>query len=243
MMPVFSYQRLSIMEVWLTSLRLYRKTFPQIWFLTAVIGVLVNASIFFNMFYPLKFQAAAMVQDSIIYIVAVILSHVLNVYLFAVALHRMQTAGDWQDSTLWDSLCYVNKKYSKIIIAVFFAHLFVLLGWCLLIIPGMYALIAILMVQPLVLFDNKGSFASLRDSFLLVKGNWWRTFVIFFLPKIIIFQSYYFSFFTVHYFSHKTWYILMGYNVLTTTFLFPLIIACVLVQFKDLKLRKQLEVL
>ena len=238
-MPVFSYQRLNITEVWLTSWRLYSKTFSQIWFLTMTVGVLVNASVFFNVFCSLNFQITT-VGNAIIYAVAIILAQVLSIYLFAVALHRMQAIGDWQNLTLGDSLCYVNKKYSKIIIADFFAHFFILLGLFLLIVPGIYAVVAVLMVQPLILFDNKGSFASLKDSFLLIKGNWWRTFVIFFLPKIIILHSFYFSFFGAHYFSHNIWYVLMGYNILITTFLFPLIIACILVQFKDLKLRRQL---
>ncbi|CAL7961030.1 conserved membrane hypothetical protein [Gammaproteobacteria bacterium] len=238
MMPVFSYQRLNILEVWLTSWRLYCKTFSQVWFLTAIIGVLVNTLIIFGMLYPLKFQTITM-GAAIIYVVMTILVQLLNIYLFAVVLHRMQAVGDWQNLTLWDSLCYVNKKYSKIVIADFFAYFFVLLGLFLLIVPGVYVIIAILMVKPLILFDNRGSFASLKDSFLLVNGNWWRTFVIFFLPKLIVLHSFYFGLFASYYFSHKVWYVLMGYNTLITIFLFPLIIACILVQFKDLKLRRQ----
>lgn len=243
MIPAFSYHKLNITEVWLTSWQLYRKTFVQICFLAALIGVLINILLILNLLYPLKFQGIA-VRSAIIYVVVHIVIQLLNVYLLAVILHRMHVISDWKKLTLWDSLCYVNEQYSKIIIADFFAYFLVLLGVFFLFAPAVYLFVAFFMIQPLILFDNKGSFAALKDSIMLVKGNWWRSFVILFLPTFAVSNFLYWLIFAVYRFpTQKIWYVLIGCNMLIVTFLFPFIVACILVQFKDLKLRKQLPLL
>lgn len=51
----------------------------------------------------------------------------------------------------------------------------VMLGFMLLLIPGLYFAVAYVLASFAVVLEDRGPIQSLGDSFRLVKGNWWRT--------------------------------------------------------------------
>ena len=60
-------------------------------------------------------------------------------------------------------------------------------GIVLLIIPGLYMLIALWMAVPVLVLDRIGAIEAIKASFTLVRGHWWRTFAIFLATIAIYF--------------------------------------------------------
>jgi hypothetical protein len=56
-----------------------------------------------------------------------------------------------------------------------FSSLAVLLGFVLLILPGLYVAVALSMAFPALVFERQGPIDALAYSRRLVRGNWWRT--------------------------------------------------------------------
>jgi len=54
----------------------------------------------------------------------------------------------------------------------------IVLGFMLLVVPGVYLLVALMFAYPAMLFDGASVSGSIRASLRLVRGNWWRTSVI-----------------------------------------------------------------
>ena len=236
MITFFSNQQLTIKDVWTLSLRLYREVFPGIWFLATILGVLLNISLFgiFYLFKPTTTIA------TIACVIAFLLTQLLDIYLAAVILHRIYIINIKQNSSLYSSLyssfTFVNKKYSTILICDFFAGFFILLGIMIFVIPGIYMKIVFFMLQPLILFDNKGVFAALRESFQLVRGNWWCSFVTFFPLLFCITGLTIFAMWFIAIDGFR--YLLMGFNILFVTLFYPLWDTFILLQFNNLQSRK-----
>ena len=226
-------QRLSVKEVWLSSLRLYRDTFSQIWFLPALISMLMSFLFVLNKIYPLTDNASVMTK--VFYITMILIPQLLNIYLMAMVLHRIKVVNEQQNLPVRDSLLFINKKYFRIFICHLLVHLLVILGLFLLVFPSIYVVVVFWMALPLVLFENKKIFAALKDSYKLVKGNWWYTFIVF-LPLPLIFYSVAFLVvLAVTRYAPSAWYLTVGFGVLFTTIFYPLLNACTLVQYNNLK--------
>jgi hypothetical protein len=233
----FSDKPLSINGVWGASLRLYRKGFFKIWPLAAIMGVLVNGSIFANTFFWAKYSTVPTV--GVISFVAFLILILIYVYLISVILHRTGVIGEEQNIELSASLAFVNKKYSKLILSIICGAVLCFFGMVVFVIPGIYMLLVFFMIQPLILFDNKGVFAALKNGFKLVWGNWWRTFGVFFpvlflnccMGVAVQFASVY----------SGVWYAITVGNVLSVIIFTPLLYAAVFIQFKDLKLRNTIK--
>ncbi len=51
----------------------------------------------------------------------------------------------------------------------------------------LYCVILFKFIVPGIMFDNKGVFSSITYSVRLVWGNWWRTFIVFLVPGMLVF--------------------------------------------------------
>jgi hypothetical protein len=80
---------------------------------------------------------------------------------------------------------YVFRRFGKLVGALFLAMLFVLLGFLLLIIPGVLLYIRYLLVPVVVVVEDVGGAAALKRSRELLKGNWGKVIVLGILLMII----------------------------------------------------------
>ena len=232
MTTAFLRQSLTIKEIWLASLKLYRKIIGHVWLLAAILGILLNISLLgvFYMFTPHTLVA------TIVCIIACLISQLLDIYLVAVILHRIYVLGANQNSGLRKSFVFVNKKYSTIIICELIGYFFILLGVFFFMLPGVYMKLVFLLLQPLILFANKSVFTALRESFQLMRSNWWRTFITF-LPLVCIVLG--LTVFVVNFLiRYGVWYWMLGSSVLMITFFYPLWYSLILLQFANLQARR-----
>lgn len=86
-----------------------------------------------------------------------------------------------------------------------------------------------------VLFDNANWISALKQSIQLVWGNWWRTFVVFFIPTLIFYAPFLILFFVMAYL--KIW-IVQDVLIIIAALVFPFFIGLYLIQYNDLKNRR-----
>lgn len=229
-MKIFSDKKLTIKEVWLASLRLYSKTFSQVLPQTVVVGVITALLAWIST----HINAKEMTTFNWISIFANLIALLLIIYLSSVVLYRIYMIGNGQKITLLASFDFVWGRFFKIACGMLLGLSIGILGLLALILPGVFLFILLIMVQPLIMFDDKGCFTALKDSCKLVWGNWWRSFVVFF-PVMVLNCAVSFALQFIS--NHSNWWYGAIGSGLVAVFLYPLLFACLLIQFGDLKLR------
>ncbi len=247
-MFTFSKTKLSIFEIWQASFKLYRQTVIKVWYLALLMFVALNFGVLFNAkisptaitrkagqaAVPAPFSNLT-VSDILIYIIGVILA----IFIMAVVLHRIYNLATNPNFNLAASVKFVLSKYLVIFSCMLLVYLAASVGLFLFIVPGIVIGIFFLFSLLFILFDDAGWISAIKKSCQLVWGNWWRTFVIFMVPAlimgliIIMVQN---LIVLVVGAQHLT------LNILIAAVLFsiikPYIDSVLLVQFNDLKLRK-----
>ena len=243
-MKIFPDKQLTIKETWLASFWLYSKALPRVWSQAIVIGIImiivnwVDVHIMaplVNMQTPVQFKLSDITPGRGVYIFAGLISLLFVIYLSGVLLHRIYMIGKEQTTTLYDSLVFVKRKYFQVVSGTLLVLCICLFGTLALVLPGIFMFVLLIMVQPLILFDDKGCFAAIKSSCKLVWGNWWHTFAILF-PLMIL--NYAAGFGAQFISSHGCWWCGTLMSALVITFFYPLFYSCILIQFGDLKLRR-----
>lgn len=110
-----------------------------------------------------------------------------------------------------------------------------------------YIFYALFFSLPLILTENEGILSALTKSVSLVWGNWWRVFLLLIIPpltyviSLLVIQRIFAINFTISYtepYDYKALMILM-LNVIFFAFFVPFEGALLLLQLRDLELRKQ----
>ena len=206
-MMIFADKPLSIKESWSAILKLFVKTFPKVWPVALIFGMvevlllknmLPNQSHFFSVTIPIPFP----ISISILTFVYILLS----IYIMMLLLHRIYVVSEEQDVTLIKSCGFVLKKLSKMFVVSLLAkfgmlaffgvgvtlYLMGIVAPILLFLPFLvvfcvlWYVVTLYVLAPLVLFDNKGVFGALKDSYKLIWGNWWYTFITVVLPSVVL---------------------------------------------------------
>lgn len=243
-MKIFPDKQLTVKETWLASLRLCSKTFTRVWPQSAMLGLTMIVMTWINtrIVPPSAINAQIKIQEMTltkgIYIFASLAALFLMIYLGGVILHRTYVIGKEQKTSTGDSFAFVWKRSFTLISCLLLVFLSCMLGVLALIVPGIFLFILFTMVQPLILFDERGCFAALKHSCKLVWGNWWRTFAVFF-PLLI--SSYAASFGAQFISNHGYWWYGTVGSAVFVIFFYPLFYACVLIQYSDLKLRRHIK--
>ncbi|MBT9151779.1 MAG: hypothetical protein DDT40_01975 [candidate division WS2 bacterium] len=86
-----------------------------------------------------------------------------------------------------EAISFSAKKFIPILATSILYGLIVSLGTVLLILPGIFLSIKLMLFMYFILFENKGILNSLSASWQLLKGNWWRVFALSFIWGTIMF--------------------------------------------------------
>lgn len=79
----------------------------------------------------------------------------------------------------------VRKNFAKLVGVMFLAALLTFIGVMFCFLPGIYLWVPLSMSVPLLVFNNRGVFDALGDSFDLIKDNWWITFASLFVMSLL----------------------------------------------------------
>lgn len=253
----FSGNKLSIAEVWEASFSLYKQTLSKIWFFIFIMVIFINiASWYLKSLMPVQIpqQLPKLPVGGalLLFMIVAVVLLLLILFISAVVLHRMYNMVTQANYDLSNSITYVLSKYLIMVVSM-------LIVGCVMLVPIVIAglltalsqpfMVLVLLAElfiifslflfmfniPAILFDNKGCLDAIKSSAQLVWGNWWRTFLIFVVPLLLIFILD-----LVIMLIKNMWIYSLG-NILLATFItFPFIKAVILVQFNDLKLRQDI---
>jgi len=108
----------------------------------------------------------------------VIVAGLANVLLWGAIMLRQRAIASGGVSTLTGDLGLTLSRLLPSIAMGVLGGLLVVFGLVLLVVPGLYLLVALLFAYPALLLDGESVTGSLRTSLRLVRGNWWRTSMI-----------------------------------------------------------------
>ncbi|MCL5261273.1 MAG: hypothetical protein M1561_06360 [Gammaproteobacteria bacterium] len=234
-MSVLANKALPIHQVWLAIFRLFFSAFPKVWFLSLLSALLASLSIAGSRYFSLHFVAVKPPLSIAIGMVVcfVVLAVTLMFILSNIIYQVYQNATD-QTINTYESIKFVLHKYPKILLAMLLVSCFMVMGLIAFVVPGVFAGILLLFVQPMILFENKGILDSISGSAKLVWKDWWRTLIVF-LPLGIIG---YFATFLIRRFTFEYFWVYIILNVVVLFLMNPLSYSFLVTQYNDLKLRK-----
>jgi hypothetical protein len=87
--------------------------------------------------------------------------------------------------SLGKSARFVASKYITLLVASIISGIIVMLGFVALFIPGIFLGVKLFFVQYGILIGNKGVVSSLKNSWKITKGNWWRVFILMIVFSIV----------------------------------------------------------
>lgn len=85
-----------------------------------------------------------------------------------------------------ESLKFAGQRIGSLLWVAFLTLIVILIGFILMVIPGIYLSIALIVVVPSLMLEDARGLQALRRSRELVKGRWWRTFGIIILGLFVI---------------------------------------------------------
>jgi len=111
-----------------------------------------------------------------------------SVLFYAAIYLRIDSIAD--GSTGAGALQSALRKLPLLIALIILNMLALMVGFILLIVPGLILIVSLVLAMPILLLEDKGPIDSLTSSHKLVWGNWWRTAAILTVGGIIIFVLY-----------------------------------------------------
>ena len=188
----------------------------------------------------------------VIIAVGVLFALVFYLWFYLAALTRIGGIAYGQEFAFGTCMSMSAKKLLPVIVGWFLYGLAMVGGFILLVIPGIYLSVSLSMFTLCILLEEDGVIESLRHSFRLIWGNWWRTAII---GTVVLIVYYVLSlaieipFFILEsvLFSPElgeeaglgqTLLSMVG-SFLSAIVTFPLMMAAVIALFHDLKLRKE----
>jgi hypothetical protein len=150
-------------------------------------------------------------------------------------------------ATWRSSLSHAGTRAGSLIWLAILSVVFVMIGFILIILPGIWLLVAISVAVPALMFEGVGGFAAMKRSMELVDGRWWATFGRLLAAYVLLFAvlfgitaliSAIASGITLH---NVTLYVALGglANVIAYILVTPFVSAVLTVVYIDLRVRKE----
>jgi hypothetical protein len=194
-----SYQALtqpaSIGRVLDSGFKLFVSSFNSVLILivvTAIISVIMQYAIFQIMLPAAQLHTE---EDMQLYMMSVIpqltivglTMWIISLILYNAILSRIGMIATGEPGELFDALITGAKKALPVFLAAILYGIAVMIGWMLLVIPGLIVMLTLIFFQVLIVVDDEGILASLKKSHNLVWGNYWRTAAVILIPVFIIY--------------------------------------------------------
>jgi hypothetical protein len=229
-MFTFATQPLRIPQILKESLKLYRASIRQLWYWALLISVISSV---LNTFFPVYIPEHGF---SVLGLILMLVDFLASIFVLIIMIHRAQAVGMQQRVSLIDSLKLARKKLLITFAAFIIVTIIVILTSFAFIIPGIYFFIMFVFYSPAIVIDNTGVFPSMKQSIQLVHKNWFRTFTLFLIPFLVsvVLLS------LLGLISEALWYTVLISVVFGMIFM-PYYTTTLLVQYNDLKLRRELN--
>jgi hypothetical protein len=162
-------------------------------------------------------------------------------------IYRIDNVANRRVDDFFAVLLQAIKKLPAVVLAYTLGKIACLLGFFLLLIPGFILTVALFFFWYVLLLEDAGAYESLKTSYRLVWGDWWRTFIVFQTPALIFLIIFGIIGFLI--FSTGFWNIISNptssafkvldiSSKLLSPFITPYFYVLGYLQYHDLKLRK-----
>ena len=186
---------LSIGGVLDSAIRLYRDSIRR----TLVLALLYSAALFaFGLVFALSFSAPALAGRDPRQVLALMFTPVVLVgFAFAILVSfvfygaLMKTLSTWaagnQSLSLGEALAVGLRRFPAVLLGGVLNGLAIAIGLILLVIPGVYFFGKLPLWMAAIFVDDVGAMESLRRSWRLTRGRWWRGATIITVAVIMIY--------------------------------------------------------
>jgi hypothetical protein len=153
---------------------------PKI-FVPALITALLSA----YLFYIIIIDSFRTFFEALWIVVLLVIASLLVSLFLGGMIIRMAYDAKRGKPSLGKSARFVASKYITLLVASIISGIIVMLGFVALFIPGIFLGVKLFFVQYGILIGNKGVVSSLKNSWKITKGNWWRVFILMIVFSIV----------------------------------------------------------
>ena len=168
----------------------------------------------------------------------VIIFTLLSFVLYAAIIYRVDNVANEREDSFFEAVTVGFRAFPSVFFAVILYMVAILLGYILLIVPGIILTLSLAFYLYFIVVDGYGGYAALRASHSLVWGHWWRTMTIFTVPMLIMMAAMFTLGFLAAILAAGNQALLQILMNLLSVIFTPYFFVLGYVLFQDLKLRK-----
>ncbi len=159
------------------GIKLFTVVFPKVIPIALIMGVLLAV---------INYLFNSGGSFGVLNVVALLVVMVINSVCLSAMIYRIGNQANNVEDNMGDSINVGLRKFLPFFLASLLYMVAMMLGMVLLIIPGIYVAVALSLFVYLLVNEDQGVVGSLTQSHALVKGNWWRTFIVTMVPALLI---------------------------------------------------------
>ncbi|ASF45294.1 hypothetical protein [Methylovulum psychrotolerans] len=240
-MQMLADEPVSLAKILDISIKLYVASFTKWIGFSTVLGVL---SLGFNWFIKQYIgpgaDASALAEGGTVLLLAIVAVTLCSSVSYAAIVYRLDNTAHQRQDSFMEALQLGIKKTPSLLLAGFLYMLAVSVGTLLLLVPGIILSLSLLFHINFIVLDAKKAYGSLKASYALVKGSWWRTAGVLTVPMVLLLLFYFILIMLLGFIVKFAGIdgiaelIINLFSIAST----PFFLTVLYVQFHDLKLRK-----
>lgn len=169
-----------------SGFKLYREALPQAYVLAAL-AALVTAPVNLLQPYFLSAGVGGLIGTPGLVLIAVALAAVV---LYAALIARIDAVARGAALTLGQAILLGAHRMAAMILSGLAAGIVVVVGLCLLVVPGLIFMIWFVFAPFALVIERRGPIDSLSYSHAIVRGHWWRTAALLTIIGIVLMVVY-----------------------------------------------------
>jgi len=157
---------------------------PSLFLASVVNSILLSLFMFYTLVYyqvgeePISMQAITGALTWAEFVIVGLLQMLLGIFLYSI-LTKMAYDSLSGKPDIARAVSLSLRKFLPLLAGYVLYTLLAGVGTILLLVPGLYLVIKLVYFTCFIILDDNGIIESLKSSWKLVKGNWWRSFVLF----------------------------------------------------------------
>ncbi len=131
------------------------------------------------------------IPDPATLIGSVVFSLVVAVTILVAIIYRLGGVAAGRETTMGESIALGLKRLIPVIVAWILYVIAMMVGFVLLVIPGLIVMITLSFFAAAMVLDGEGPVSGLKRSHNLAWGSWWRITIVYTIPTVIIMVLYF----------------------------------------------------
>ncbi len=240
-MQYLASQPVSVAKILDTSFKLYKASFPKLLgYFIILTALYMLMSYLVDVFMPIPDNPTELPNFEDIRKVSGVffLVTLVSLIIYSAIIYRVDNVAHDRDDSFSEGLSVGFKTFPKMVVAVILYSIAMVLGFILLVVPGLILSLSLYLYIYFIVLDDMGGYESLKSSHDLVWGQWWKTATVFTIPGVILIIIFGFIGMIAGFASGGSATLIEFFSNLVTAFATPFFYIVGYVLYHDLKLRK-----